>query len=157
MTKPVKWTCSQQRLRSAWASTQSSLCTQWVAKDPSFLHAESEVWSDWVDAQAYPSLCRAHMPFMTWLINFSEKKKKKQQQKKKQMSFEYSLYLELWLKTQATGSNKKICEYWVTLPYLNLVVFFFPHFLKNIKINYVISITSTEILVLPLYTKYMEK
>ena len=39
--------CAQQRLRSAWASTQSdqtesSLCAQWIAKDPSFLHAASE-------------------------------------------------------------------------------------------------------------------
>ena len=45
MTKPTKWVCAQRRLRSAWASAQSdqsSLCTQWVAKDPSFLHADSE-------------------------------------------------------------------------------------------------------------------
>ena len=37
--------CTQPRLRSACASTQSdqsSLCAQWVAKDPSFLHADSE-------------------------------------------------------------------------------------------------------------------
>ena len=37
--------CAQRRLRSAWASAQSdqfSLCAQWVAKDPSFLHADSE-------------------------------------------------------------------------------------------------------------------
>ena len=37
--------CAQQRLRSAWASAQSdqsSLCAQWVAKDPSFLHTDSE-------------------------------------------------------------------------------------------------------------------
>ena len=37
--------CTQRRLRSAWASAQSdhtSLCTQWVAKDKSFLHAHSE-------------------------------------------------------------------------------------------------------------------
>ena len=49
MTKPTKWLCSQRRLRSAWASThiwsESSLCAQWVAKDPSFLHADSEDWS----------------------------------------------------------------------------------------------------------------
>ena len=43
--------------------SESSLCTQWVAKDPSFLHAESEDWSVWVDAQADLSLCWAHMPF----------------------------------------------------------------------------------------------
>ena len=35
MTKPTKWLCAQQRLRSAWV-------TQWVAKDPSLLHADSE-------------------------------------------------------------------------------------------------------------------
>ena len=72
MTKPTKWLCPQRRLRSAWASTQSdqySLCAQWVAKDPSFLHADrlsswdSEDWSDWTDALADPSLRWAHMPF----------------------------------------------------------------------------------------------
>ena len=42
---------------------QSSLCAQWVAKDPSFLHAESE---DSVKTRQMPSLnCLhwAHMPF----------------------------------------------------------------------------------------------
>ena len=37
--------CAQRRLRSAWAFAQSdqpSLCAQWVAKDPSFLHADSK-------------------------------------------------------------------------------------------------------------------
>ena len=37
--------CAQRRLRSAWASAQSdrsSLCALGVAKDPSFLHADSE-------------------------------------------------------------------------------------------------------------------
>ena len=37
--------CAQRRLRSALASAQSdqsSLCAQWVAKDPNFLHADSE-------------------------------------------------------------------------------------------------------------------
>ena len=37
--------CAQRRLRSAWASAQtyqSSLCAQSVAKDPMFLHADSE-------------------------------------------------------------------------------------------------------------------
>ena len=36
---------TQRRLRSAWASAQSAqslLWAQWVAKDPSFLHADSE-------------------------------------------------------------------------------------------------------------------
>ena len=37
--------CAKLRLRSAWASfqsDQSSLCAQWVAKDPMFLHAEDQ-------------------------------------------------------------------------------------------------------------------
>ena len=45
MTKPTMWLYAQQRLRSAWASAQSdqsSLCAQWVAKGPSFLHADSD-------------------------------------------------------------------------------------------------------------------
>ena len=40
MTKQTKWLCAQRRLRS-W-SDKSSSCAQWVAKDPSFLHADSE-------------------------------------------------------------------------------------------------------------------
>ena len=39
MTKPTKWHVSQC-IRPVWS--KSSLCTQWVAKDPSFLHADSE-------------------------------------------------------------------------------------------------------------------
>ena len=35
---------------SVWSV--SSLCAQCVAKDPRFLHADSEDWSDWLDAQA---------------------------------------------------------------------------------------------------------
>ena len=37
MIKPTKWLCAQRRLRS-----ESSLCAQWVAKDTSFLYADSE-------------------------------------------------------------------------------------------------------------------
>ena len=55
MTKPTKWLCTQRSLRSAWA--------QWVAKNPSFLHADSEDWSDWADAQADLSHHWAHMSF----------------------------------------------------------------------------------------------
>ena len=46
MTKPTKLLCTQRRLRSAWAfaqSDQSLRCALiWVAKDPSFLHADSK-------------------------------------------------------------------------------------------------------------------
>ena len=46
MTKPTKWVCAQRRLSSAWRIrsvwSESSLCAQWVAKYPRFLHADSE-------------------------------------------------------------------------------------------------------------------
>ena len=56
--------CAQRR--SAWASAQSDqslLCAQRVAKDPSFLHADSEDWSVWADAQDDLGLRLGYMPF----------------------------------------------------------------------------------------------
>ena len=43
--------------------SESSPCAQWVAKDPSFLHADSEDWSDWAGTHADLSLRREHMQF----------------------------------------------------------------------------------------------
>ena len=46
MTKPTKWHVRPAKtqinlgIRPVWS--ESSLCAQWVAKDPSFLHADSE-------------------------------------------------------------------------------------------------------------------
>ena len=43
--KTNKMTCAQRRFRSAWAfaqTDQSSLCTQWVVRNPRYLHADSE-------------------------------------------------------------------------------------------------------------------
>ena len=46
MTKPTKWPLRPAKtqislgIRPVWS--ESSLCAQWVAKDPSFLHADSE-------------------------------------------------------------------------------------------------------------------
>ena len=48
---------------------QSSLCTQWVTKDPRFLHADSEDWSDWADAQADLSLCWEHTHFVGFVMS----------------------------------------------------------------------------------------
>ena len=53
MTKPTVRPAKTQislGIRPVWS--ESSLCAQWVAKDPMFLHADSEDWSDWADAQA---------------------------------------------------------------------------------------------------------
>ena len=65
MTKPTKWHVRPAKtqislgIRPDWS--ESSLSTQWVAKEQSFLHADSEDWSDWADAQADPSLRWAHV------------------------------------------------------------------------------------------------
>ena len=75
----IKWATTWQNqqnecvpsedIRPVWS--ESSLCIQWVAKDPSFLHAYSEDCSDWTDAQADLSLRWAHTHFvgfvMSWL------------------------------------------------------------------------------------------
>ena len=65
--KPTKWheraakTQIGLGIRSVWS--ESSLCAQWVAKDLSFLHADSQDWSDWADAKADLSLRWAHRSF----------------------------------------------------------------------------------------------
>ena len=63
--------CAQQRLRSTGASAQSdqySLCAQWVAKDPSFLHADSKDWSDWAEMPRLICLCWAHCHFVGFIM-----------------------------------------------------------------------------------------
>ena len=56
--------------------SESSLCAQWVAKDPGFLHADSEdtdqtgLWSDWVDAQADLSLRWMHSHFVGFVLSW---------------------------------------------------------------------------------------
>ena len=57
-TSLLTWAATWQNQQNECAPSkdpvwsESLLCAQWVAKDPSFLHADSEDWSDWVDAQA---------------------------------------------------------------------------------------------------------
>ena len=80
MTKPTKW-LRPAKIRISLGIcpvSESSLCAQWVAKVPSFLHADSEVWSDWADAQADLSLRWAHSHFvgfvmtrLTWIMVLS--------------------------------------------------------------------------------------
>ena len=45
-------------IRPVWS--KSSLCTQWVAKDPHYLKADSK---DWANVQADPSLCWVHKSY----------------------------------------------------------------------------------------------
>ena len=53
--------------------SESSLCAQWIAKDPSFLHADSEDWSDWRDARADLSLRWVHMSVCWFLAHLSRR------------------------------------------------------------------------------------
>ena len=48
--------------------SESLLCTEWVTKDPSFLHADSKDWSHWANAQADLSLCWAHSHFVSFVM-----------------------------------------------------------------------------------------
>ena len=68
MTKPTKWHVHPAKtqislgIHPVWS--ESLLCAEWVvAKDPSFLHADSEDRSDLADDQADLGLCWTHMPF----------------------------------------------------------------------------------------------
>ena len=57
-------------IRQVWS--ESLLCAQWLAKDLSFLHADSELWSDCADAQADLSLRWAHMPFCWFCLEAAQ-------------------------------------------------------------------------------------
>ena len=67
VTKPTNWPVRPAKtqislgIRPVWS--ESLLWGQWVDKGPSFHHADSEDWSDWVDAQADLSLRWARKPF----------------------------------------------------------------------------------------------
>ena len=73
MTKPTKWLCSQQRLRSAWASAQSDQslrCPHEESLGHQYpLSAQRRLWSDWVDAQADLSLRWAHSHFVGFVMS----------------------------------------------------------------------------------------
>ena len=53
----------------AWS--EPLLYAQWVAKDPSFLHADSEECSDRVDTQAKLGLRWAHMPLCWYCLELA--------------------------------------------------------------------------------------
>ena len=61
--RPVRTQISLH-IHPVWS--QSSLCVQWAAKDPSFLQVDSEDLSDWVDAQADSNLRWAHSHFVSF-------------------------------------------------------------------------------------------
>ena len=54
-------------IRPVWS--ESSLCVQWVAKGPRFLHADSEDWSDWAYAQADLSIRYVHTHFVGFVMS----------------------------------------------------------------------------------------
>ena len=61
--KTYKMACASSeeiRLGTCPVWSEFLLCAQWVAKDPNFLHADSEDWSVWADAQADLSLRWMH-------------------------------------------------------------------------------------------------
>ena len=63
------WQNQQNECAPSEEADQSLLCTQWVIKDQRFLHANSQDWSDWADAQADPSLHWAHSHFVGFVMS----------------------------------------------------------------------------------------
>ena len=55
MAKCIKWSVCPAKTQISFGScpvwSESLLCAQWVAKDPSFLNADSKDWSDWVNSR----------------------------------------------------------------------------------------------------------
>ena len=105
MTKPTKWVCALWRLRSACASAQSeqsSLCTQWVAKDPSFFHAETLIrlgrcpgWSE-SSLGAHAILlvlsCVAHFFFAPYVLKSTNNAQKWSKNKLKIHELKFKFY-----------------------------------------------------------------
>ena len=62
MTKPNKMTVHPAKTQISLGIRQTSLCAQWVAKDPSFLHVDSKD-SDSLATQSFCWFCHeaAHM------------------------------------------------------------------------------------------------
>ena len=72
MTKPTKWLCAQQRLRSAWVSAQSDQSLHCALnrklKGQCFFMRQWRLWSDWADAQTDLSLRWAHSHFVGFVM-----------------------------------------------------------------------------------------
>ena len=72
VTKPTNWPVRPVKtqislgIRPVWS--ESSLCTQWIAKGPSFDHAPSKDWSDWAESQANLSLHWTHKHFVDFVM-----------------------------------------------------------------------------------------
>ena len=72
MTKPTKWVCAKQRLRSAWASSLIRFFTvhsmgSWGPKVSSC--GQRRLWSDWADAQADLSLHWGHTHIVGFVMS----------------------------------------------------------------------------------------
>ena len=77
----ILWAASWQNQQNDIAPSEGSdqpghpphllrvFAVRWVAKDPRSLHADSEDWSDWADAQAYLSLRWAHTHFVGFVMS----------------------------------------------------------------------------------------
>ena len=67
---PVRPAKTQISLGICPVLSESSLCAQWVAKDPrDFSCGQWRLWSDWADAQADLSLRLAHSHFVGFVMS----------------------------------------------------------------------------------------
>ena len=107
----------QPGIRSVWS--ESSRCTQLVAKDPRFLQADSEDWSVWADAQADLSLRWTHSHFVGFVMSrliFSYKawltiRNSFPTQLSNQWFIYYQLLYIPWVSTECDIYNAGIAQY----------------------------------------------
>ena len=124
MTKPTNWHMHPAKtqislgIHPVWS--ESSLCTQWVAKDPSFLHVDSEDLSNWADAQADLSLCWAHLPsdfldfvgFVIRRLNFSSTEEVNDYKNRKMLRSPFLLhaYSDDWSDCLDAHADPSLCR-----------------------------------------------
>ena len=116
MTKPTKWHVRPAKTRISlgihpvWS--ESLLWAQWVAKDPSYLYADSKDWSDGVDAQADLSLHWAHKP-LCWFCHEAAQMLVWWQQFRRQVSYSLRflpLFCDMVLSFQTDRSKQTLSE-----------------------------------------------
>ena len=74
MTKPTKWHVCPAKTQISLGNypvwSESSLCAQWVPKNPRFLHADSEDWSDLADVHHFVDFVRLRLICHFWCFWF---------------------------------------------------------------------------------------
>ena len=139
MTKPTKWHVrpakTQISLDICPVWSESSMCAQWVAQDPSFLHADSEDWSDWADAQADLSLRWVSEDSFCWFLSRGGSFSNSQLSEQNVYCYKNFHYIPVFDLTRIKQTElPKLCErlsWWLSDAYIS-----YYHCKRNIPITW---------------------